>query len=110
MTTVTRTFSASGITMSSSFLSRLCALCSFLVKLLFKFGHGLYQGGNSTPDLTVSLVGSSGGSLRDFHTDTIVSVGIRFRVMLTEYARLNGPHKINPPLRLCRLSPHNYGD
>ena len=89
--------------MSSSFLSRLRALCSFLVKLLFKFGHGLYQGGNSIPDLTVSLVG-------DFHTDTIVSVGIRFGVMLTEYARLNGPHKIKPSLRLCRLPPHNYGD
>ena len=38
MTTVTRPLSAGSITMSSSFCSRLSALCSSLVKLLSSFG------------------------------------------------------------------------
>ena len=37
MITVTRPLSAGSITMSSSFCSRLSALCSFLVKLLSSF-------------------------------------------------------------------------
>ena len=38
MTTVMRPLSAGSITMSSSFCSRLSALCSSLVKLLSSFG------------------------------------------------------------------------
>ena len=81
MTTVTRPLSAGRITMSLSFLSRLRACCSSLVKLLSCSDADCIV--EAILLLMLSLVDSGSSRCRDRAAstlDTIASVGIRFGV------------------------------